>query len=203
MCATSQTPPSTQQSLKKLQAEIHQCDNSRLQDEEIVKKIFLLDSTYMFEQYPIEGYRILNSIAQKYRIPFSCIKVVGSAHTGYSPINKRGFLFGSSDLDIAIISPSLFQRYSEIVFGLTKGYTNMTGFASQPEATSFQSYLQQGFFRPDLMPNCNDKNEWFRFFNSLTQSHSTVFGNINAGIYFSEVFFVTKQVPTIIGLRRL
>ena len=42
-----------------------------------------------------------------------------SAHTGYSYFKERDFVPGESDLDVAIISPSLFQDYSEQVYSMT------------------------------------------------------------------------------------
>ena len=41
------------------------------------------------------------------------------------------------------------------------------------------------------MPNCTQKDNWFKFFGQLlgTNTHKIWFKNINGGIYLSEAFF--------------
>ena len=77
----------------------------------------------------IRGFRILNEICERFKLPFSSVKVVGSAHTGYSYFKERDFVPGESDLDVAIISPSLFQDYSEQVYWMTHRYSDLTKFS--------------------------------------------------------------------------
>ena len=57
----------------------------------------------------------------------------------------------------------------------------------------FLSYLNIGYFRPDLMPNCLDRLSWFRFFSTLSEKYIQYFNGINAGIYLSPTFFLYKQ----------
>jgi hypothetical protein len=183
-------------------ADIKKCKSSALDDRAISRKMFLFDSTFVFKEDGILGYNILNSISQRFRIPLVCVKVAGSAHTGFSSHKNREFIFGESDLDIALVSTSLFQRYCEIAYDVTNGYTNNTYFDSPQKYLQFCNSLQIGFFRPDLMPNCRQKTEWFTFFDSLTSKYSMCFKNINGGIYFSEVFFEGKQTDVVKRLIR-
>ena len=99
----------------------------------------------------------------------------------------------------------LFRRYAEIVYSQTRGYTDLTQFPvkeGQSSARDFQLYLCRGYFRPDLMPYGIVKQEWFTFFSDLSKSFSTLFKNINAGIFMSQVFFEGKQISTIRRYRR-
>jgi hypothetical protein len=177
--------------------DIGSCHGAFLNEREITRKMFILDPAFIFKENRILGFRILNSIAEKFRVPLACVKIAGSAQLGFSSIKNRDFVLGESDLDIAIISPLLFQRYCEIVYNATNGYKNLTGFADTASCEQFQANLQIGYFRPDLMPNSKEKTEWFTFFKTLTDRYSTTFKSVNGGIYFSELFFEGKQVAVI------
>lgn len=182
--------------------EIDKCRFASLTENEVARKMFILDPTFEFKDDSIRGFRILNKISEKFRIPLSCIKIAGSAQTGFSPVKDRGFSDGQSDLDVAIVNPWLFQQYCEIVFKITNGYRDRTRFESTPKASQFQENLQIGYFRPDLMPSSNEKLDWFKFFDSLTKLFSTKFSSINGGIYFSELFFESKQAVAVKLLKK-
>jgi len=168
-----------------------------LSDREIARKVFLLDPAYIFKEHPIVGFKILNRIAEKFHVPIGCIKIAGSSQIGFSPFKDRDFKIGESDLDVAIVNPGLFQQYCEIVYNVTNGYRDLTGFKSTPDYGYFQECIQIGYFRPDLMPNCPAKTDWFKFYGTVTDSYSTIFKQISAGIYFSETFFEGKQVSAV------
>lgn len=182
---------------EQLVEEIASCRNASLNDIQITRKIFLLDPAFIFKDHRIEGFQILNSIAEKFRIALGCVKIVGSSQTGFSPFKGRDFRFAESDLDIAIVSPALFQRYCEIVYEITNGYRNLTQFKDADSRDQFEENLKVGFFRPDLMPQGKEKADWFLYFNSLTARYSTIFNSINGGIYFSERFFEGKQLEVV------
>ena len=188
---------------EQLVTDINNCRGATLALREVSRKIFVLDPTYAFKDDRILGFKILNSIAERFRVPLGCVKIAGSAQTGFSSFKDRDFVFGESDLDVAIVSPSLFQRYCEIVYDITNGYLNFTKFDDKNSQERFQGNLQLGFFRPDLMPNSKEKTEWFTFFNSLTDRYSAVFKSVNGGIYFSERFFEGKQLPALEKLIRV
>jgi hypothetical protein len=162
----------------------------------IARRLFLYDFADVFKQDEDRGFQILSEICDKYKLPFSAVRVVGSAQTGYSYYSKRDFVSGSSDLDVAIISSSLFQEYSQQVYWLTNRYSDGTKFRRVEGVSvvrSFRDYLSSGMFRPDLMPECPLRTDWFSFFNKLSNKHADLFRNINAGIYLSEGFFEMKN----------
>ncbi|NHB60597.1 hypothetical protein C5472_05415 [Photorhabdus sp. RW14-46] len=165
---------------------------------EIVRKIYLCYPTHVFHSNEELQYEIFNQISSKFCIPFSSIHVVGSAKIGQSIYKSSMFSPGDSDLDIAIISNELFIRYSEIVFYKTKGFQDIRDFPQDREnnRSKFAQYkncISKGIFRPDLMPYCPEKEDWFSFFNKLSQNYRCLFKSINAGIYQSQCFFEIKQ----------
>lgn len=65
----------------------------------IARRLFLYDFGCVFADNQDRGFHILNEICEKFKVPFSAVKVVGSAHTGYSYLKERNFVPGESDLD--------------------------------------------------------------------------------------------------------
>ena len=171
----------------------------------IVRRLFLYDFTSVFTDQQDRGFAILNAVCEHFRIPFSSVKVAGSAQTGHSYFSGRDFAPGVSDLDLAIICPTLFQHYSQEVYEATQAYSDLSRFprkAGVSVAQDFRNHLSAGWFRPDLMPGLSLKTEWFSFFNRLSTEHTDLFHDINAGINLSEVFFEIKNRSIITAYRR-
>lgn len=140
---------------------------------------------------------IYNQISEHFNIPISNINAAGSGQTGYSFYKKTEFKEGESDLDIAIIDLNLFNKYIEIVYKNTNGLRDQSKFKNPHSYKQYCSYLAKGIFRPDLMPSCKEKSEWFGFFNKLSQKYFELFKDINAGIYASQQFFEFKQAESL------
>jgi len=163
----------------------------------IARKIFLSYSTEVFKDNEDKEFYIKDNIARKFEIPFSSIEVAGSSKTGLSFFKDKKFEPGKSDLDVAIISLPLFNKFSETVHELTKGYSDLTVFPMFKGYSTAQQFRygisNNGFVNPFFMPNCKLKSKWLDFFNTLSNSHYDLFKNINGGIYASEYFFECKQ----------
>lgn len=164
--------------------------------EEIVRQVYISYPTYVFKEAEAAsmGYAISNEISNFFNISLSDVQIVGSAKTGKSYFKNKDFEPGESDLDIAIISSQLFLTYMEISFVKTKGYTDLKDFKNGRDYRKFKDYLSRGIFRPDLMPRCTERMQWFKFFSSLSNQYYKVFKDINAGIYISQSFFEFKQI---------
>jgi hypothetical protein len=163
----------------------------------IARKLFLSYSTEVFKENEDKEFYIKDNIARQFDIPFSSIEVAGSSKTGLSFFKDKKFEPGKSDLDIAIISLPLFNKFAEISHQLTKGYSDLTVFPifkGYSTAQQFRNGISNnGFVNPFFMPNCELKSAWLEFFNSLSNNHFDLFKNINGGIYASEYFFECKQ----------
>lgn len=172
----------------------------KLNSELIVRKLYLCYPTYAFIgediNYDIQ-FEIFNSISEFFDIPITSIKVAGSGQTGYSYHKKKEFEVGKSDLDIAIIDLSLYNKYIEICYNNTNGLRDYTKFRDQDTFKQYCKNLARGLFRPDLMPRCKEKSEWFEYFGKLSEKYFKEFKNINAGIYASQKFFEHKQAESI------
>jgi hypothetical protein len=167
---------------------------------EITRRLYLYDATHAFTNDRERGFDILNEICNHLRVPFSTVRVGGSGQLGYSYFKSHDFSPTVSDLDIAIISSNLFEAYSEYAYRVTKRYTDLTKFPrvrGVSTARAFRDYLSTGFFRPDLMPNCEERDKWFSFFGQLSNKHVAHFTSINAGIYLSERLFELRNATTI------
>lgn len=172
-------------------------------DTEIARKIFLSYPTSVFENKHEIEFDIKNKISQFFDIPITSVQVAGSAKLGYSYHKSKIFEIGESDLDIAIINTDLYLRYAMIAFQKTNGYTDLSHFKQQGTLggvkvkDNFIKYLARGILRPDLLPNCEEKIDWFKFFNNLSSEYIKIFKNINAGIYCNEKFYEHKQSDVI------
>ncbi|WP_296294104.1 hypothetical protein [Rheinheimera sp.] len=163
---------------------------------EIVRKVYLAYPTKALIGDEERQYQILNDISCFAGVPIMSIQVAGSAKTGRSFHKQKDFEPGSSDLDIAIIDPGLFQRYMEKIFEITKGYSDKSSFPLKDGKSTFEeyiAYLTKGIFRADLMPTCEDRKAWNQFFGQLSRKHGDLFKSVNAAIYMSQLFFESKQ----------
>ena len=79
---------------------------------------------------------------------------------------------------------------------VTKDYSDLTGFQRKEGISVYSQFVEnfgRGFFRPDLMPNCTFKSDWFKFFQDLTRRYQNNFKSVNASVYSSLHFFQMKQ----------
>lgn len=162
----------------------------------IARKIFLSFETEVFKSNPDAEFYIKNSIATKFNIPFSSVEIAGSSKTGFSFFKDKKFEAGSSDLDIAIISQPLFNKFVELSHQLTNGYSDLTKFPIIDGISvdgQFRRGISNGYINPYFMVRSLFKSQWLDFFNSLSNSYYDLFKNINGGIYASEYFFEYKQ----------
>src|SRR4051812_34702985 len=100
---------------QKLDKKIEVMKASSIADRHIARRLLLYDFAEVFNNAPERGFNILNSVTKRFGLAFSEVRIVGSAQTGYSYYSGRDFVPGKSDLDLAIISPALFEHYSREV----------------------------------------------------------------------------------------
>ena len=139
---------------------------------EIVRRVYLCYPTHALIGHEDKQYEIFNEISCHFSIPIMSIQVAGSAKTGHSFHKKTKFNPNESDLDIAIIDVGLYQRYMEIAFRETRGYSDKTKFELKngvSKADEYIEYIAKGIFRPDLMPSCVERGEWNSFFGNLSR----------------------------------
>lgn len=136
--------------------------------------------------------RLRREIAEKFNIDHLHIHMVGSGKLGFSikPSRRYGLFNDQSDIDLAIISPDLFEQVWKLAY-----LYNKTG-ADWPRKKQFFQYLSEGWIRPDKFPITSFNpffEEWWDFFRELTMKRQ--FGDypIRAGIYQSRFFLEEYQ----------
>ena len=164
--------------------------------ETIARKLYLSHSTHIFKENPDAEFYIKNAISLEFEIPFTSIQIVGSSKTGFSFFKDTLFKPGISDLDIAVISLPLYNKFCETSHSVTDGYSKLElfpRFKGQRTDKQFIKSLKKGFINPFFMPKSEIKSKWLDFFNSISNNYFELFKSINGGIYSSEYFFEYKQ----------
>ena len=157
---------------------------------EIVQKFLFHGTPFVFDGREGEYFEFRRKIANKFKIGFHEVFIIGSAKLGYSYHKESDFSY-NSDIDIVIVSEKLFDDFhmkiSEYQYQLEKQHLTI----NQNELmmyNSFLRYLVKGWMRPDKLPTSFQvkalKNDWFDFFASLSYGKSEV-GNykVAAGLY--------------------
>lgn len=171
---------------------------AKFADREIARRLIFFDPCHVFKADPLRGFEIVNEISKNFHVPLTSVRIVGSAQFGYSYFSQRDFTARISDLDIAIVSSDLFQKYSALCYWATERYTNLVRFPpSRKEGvdvpTQFRELLSTGYFRPDLMPYCSHREQWFKFFDQISNKHTDLFKNINGGVFLSEALLEMRN----------
>ncbi len=163
---------------------------------------FLTDKADYFRDKHEIYVEIKQAIFEKLAIPYSLVKVCGSAYWGHSFTTGILFTPGKSDLDIALISDSLFVKCLSEVRSQTRNFSNLVSFPQvengPPNNVIFQDYAyKKGIIRVDKMPFTKTKLNLLEVAKNLTTAHISHFSNINFFIYDSEASFVVKQIGAV------
>jgi len=106
-------------------------------------------------------------VAEHFHIHPNEVVVVGSGKLGFSIADEKRYrVFGdSSDIDVAIVSASLFDCVWQMVFDY---WTDTGGFDLEED---FRGYLFRGWIRPDKLPPTHTfrvRKDWWEFFRRTT-----------------------------------
>lgn len=168
------------------------CQNDEESILDFCRKHVLHGTPYVFRSRDEEFYEFRKRIADKFRIPFHEIYITGSAKLGFSPFKKKPFDF-DSDIDVALVSPSLFEQIMENVADYQMRIRKNRAVIHVKELEMYHSFLEYvalGWIRPDKLPISFQmraiKDDWFNFFRSISDGKSEV-GNfrVNAGVFKS------------------
>jgi hypothetical protein len=145
-------------------------------------------------------FNLKEQIADHFKIHPPQVVMVGSGKLGFSIAHpKRYRSFGeTSDLDIAIVSPHLFDRIWEEAFK-TRGR-----FGYWPGEDDFSTYLARGWIRPDKLPPARKfqiADDWWKFFDSLAASGDFGRYKIRGGLYRDWIFLKGYQNLAVMGCK--
>ena len=173
-----------------------------------------LSSQYIVQKYLCHGSSLIISddtlFILKHEI--SCyfgthpneVILTGSCKLGFSiePSKQFKYFNEESDIDIAIISNDLFEKFWEELLEFNINIISRSQ-KEQNNYFKFIDYLFRGWIRPDKFPfNYDKKSQWFEFFNDLT-SQIYPFGEhkITAGIYKNFKTFELYNIKNIERVR--
>jgi hypothetical protein len=163
----------------------------------LAKQEFLTDKAKYFSDKKDVYLALKKLIFEDSSIPFSMIRVCGSAYWGRSFVTNSEFKPGESDLDVALIDPMLFVRSLSEVRLLTRNFTNLTHFTSaQPNTPSlFQEYAyKKGIIRLDIMPRTKTKLALDAISLRASRQFQDHFSRVTFAIYDNEDSFTVKQI---------
>lgn len=162
-----------------------------------------LDKFVLSHGCSIVGSEMENSlrtrVADYFAVSIDCVTIVGSAKLGFSP--KPGQYFkpfsGASDIDVAVVSQSLYSRIWKEVFEMDQAGEFF-------DFDKFRHYHFRGWIRPDKLPSSRvyeTCREWWDFFSKLSSEEAYMRTKISAGLYCHEHFFRCYQTQGLMGLR--
>jgi predicted nucleotidyltransferase len=170
--------------------------------EEFQQDLLVLSSLQVYRKYVLSGtcyalddnqhYKLREEVCEKLSVEFSDVILVGSGKLGFSlkPGRRFGMFNDDSDIDLAIVSRSLFEKVWEEAYLFKKSQ------ADWPRAKLFFKYLSEGWIRPDKLPPSryfSFSGDWWDFFNALTSSNNYGPYKIRAGLYYSHFFLQEYQ----------
>ena len=162
-----------------------------------VGKHILTGDCYILDQ---DGhYSMRAAISDRYEVHPEQVFVVGSAKLGFSIAEAKRFraFCTESDIDVAIVSDSLFDRiWMEVLRFDTEGNE------WREEKPRFRKYLMQGWIRPDALPQSLPKRkEWRHFFQQLTSQVKDGRFKINGGLYRTHEFLELYQERSVLNCK--
>lgn len=165
-------------------------DLTRLSSLQIVRKHVFNGQSKILDDDMV--YELKEDVCSYLQVDFNDVLLVGSGKMGFSikPTRRYGQFNDDSDLDLAIVSPFLFQKVWKEAFLYKKSGAYWT------QSASFFQFLSEGWVRPDMLPSSKYfefTGKWWDFFNELTKS--TKYGpyKIRAGLYQSWFFLEEYQ----------
>lgn len=138
---------------------------------------------------PHQQAAIRAQIADRFDVHANKVIIVGSAKLGYSVSPGKSLRpFGdTSDVDVAIVSPQLFEKYWLEMYQAKR---SMVDWPNLPDA---RKYLFRGWIRPDKLPLLQIRNDWFDFFGSLQSAEGCSPYPVRGGLYYNDEFLEYYQ----------
>ncbi|WP_089680897.1 hypothetical protein [Halomonas shengliensis] len=159
------------------------------------RKWVLHGTPYIFHAREEELYEFRKKIACGLHVSFHEIFITGSAKLGFSPHKGTEFSY-DSDVDIAIISPSLFESMMGHIYKFQVDLRRSRRAVDERELAMYHEFLEYaaiGWIRPDKLPLSFKAKElkagWFEFFDSLSYGKSEVGDyKVAAGVFKSYYY---------------
>ena len=183
--------------------------NSDTDRMDFVRKFIFHGTPIVFKDREHDYFEFRNRIAKKFNVNFFDVFIVGSSKFGFNFRTGKPFDY-DSDIDVVIVNEAMFDEYFKKIcdyqYKLDVEYREIE-IEERQKYADFLRYFVKGWMRPDLLPisfQVNElKNDWFSFFDGISNGRSEV-GNyeVNAGLY-KNYFFLERYYGTNIGKKYL
>ena len=169
------------------------------------RKWVLHGTPHIFQGREDEFYEFRKKIADGLHVSFHEVFITGSAKLGFSPHKGTDFSY-DSDIDVAIISPSLFESVMGSIYKFQVDLRRYRRAIDERELAMYHEFLEYaaiGWIRPDKLPLSFKvrelKKDWFDFFDSLSYGKSEVGDyKVTAGA-FKNYYYLEQYIVS--GLR--
>jgi hypothetical protein len=191
--------------IERFQASLKACDTDAMLID-LCRRAVLHGTPAIFSGREEEFYSFRKKIAERFDVSFHEVYIVGSAKIGFSPHKQFKPFDLDSDIDVSIVSRSLFDRLLDEIHRFQmelRAYRRTVTSKELKLYHKFLEYIAIGWIRPDKLPLSfnieNVKNDWFRFFSSMSYGKSEV-GNykVNGGVFKDYKYL---ELYTINGIR--
>lgn len=173
------------------------------------RKYVLHGTPFVFHSRDDDFYEFRKRIAAKFSIPFHEVYIAGSGKLGFSVFKNKQFDY-DSDIDIALISPQLFDSFMKSIAQFQMRIRRAREVVREQELVMYHEFLEyvaMGWIRPDKLPISFQmktiKDDWFEFFRSISDGRSEV-GNykVNGGVFRSYEHFEAYTVDGLASVRK-
>jgi hypothetical protein len=165
-------------------------DLTALGNAELINKYYFSGPAFVLDDNL--HFTLRQAIADYFNVEYPSVFMVGSAKLGFSIKPSRRFqpFYDRSDIDIAIVSQSLFEEiwHEVFLFERSGGYW--------PKMADFKSYHFHGWIRPDKLPlerSFSLTKKWWDFFQGISGGGKYGPYKIRGGLYHSRFFFDSYQ----------
>lgn len=175
-----------------------------------VNKYLFHGIPHVFMNKENEYFEFRNRIADKFKISFHEVFIVGSGKLGFSYHKDKLFDY-NSDIDVVIVNENLFEDFyskiSDYQYKLDKSYKTISS-DERNTYYEFMRYLIKGWMRPDKLPTSFQidllKTEWFDFFESISYEKSEVGDyKVSAGLFKNHSYLQKYYVQGIENTYRI
>ncbi len=144
--------------------------NQAISDIEIVQGYITHGPAFVFKEDDGKFFKLKSMVAQKFGLNPQDVIMVGSAKLGFSisPLIRWQPFHDESDIDMAIISPDIFDRFWKELYDFNIKLTYRTE-KEEKQYYRFLDYFFKGWLRPDVFPfSYVGRKEWLDFFKSIS-----------------------------------